>query len=314
MEEVSDAEQAFKDADEAVQGADDTAASGADDAGGGESDDGGGGESCANSFVGSTQVLMANGTTKAIAQVKVGDKIANAQPDSSTVQQHVVTAVHVTYDDRDFDDLTVSTSSGSETITVTAAHLIWDITTQEWTPAGDLRIGDQLSTPGGGSAEVAASRHYTASVTTYNLTIDDVHTYYVDSGSAPVLVHNCPSNEDEAPGGGGDEPDNPYEGTQAGTGEKPGEVNGIGTGPGPTKSGKLLKDAGDLQGVFDRTFKEIPGARPPATGSFAGVPSAEPSVPTHIGPGSFDPLIPLVLAGAAIYEKIKLLWKARRAL
>ena len=72
---------------------------------------------------------MADGTTKAIDQIKVGDKVSNAEPDISTVQQHTVTVVHVTYTDRDFDDLTVSTSVGSETITVTALRLIWDVTT-----------------------------------------------------------------------------------------------------------------------------------------------------------------------------------------
>jgi hypothetical protein len=33
-------------------------------------------------------------------------------------------------------------------------------------------------------------RDYTASMVTYNLTIDSLHTYYVEAGSTPVLVHN----------------------------------------------------------------------------------------------------------------------------
>ena len=211
MQEVADTEQAMKDADDAVRAADDAAGEGkaaseADSGGGGGREDGapteepaahespeGEGESgggCANSFAGPTQVVMADGSTKAIQDIAVGDKVANAEPDSSTVQQHTVTAVHVTYTDRDFDDLTIATQTGSQTITVTAAHLIWDVTTQRWTEAGDLRIGDQLDTPGNGTATVTESSHYTATITTYNLTVDNVHTYYVVAGDTSVLVHN----------------------------------------------------------------------------------------------------------------------------
>jgi RHS repeat-associated protein len=143
-----------------------------------------------NSFAGSTPVVMADGTSKPIDQVKVGDKVENASPDGLFVQQHTVTAVHVTDSDRAFDDLTVGTPSGPATITTTAYHLFWDVTTQKWTQADDLRIGDQLQTPTG-QATVEASRHNTTAIRTYNLTIDNLHTYYVEAGTVPVLVHNC---------------------------------------------------------------------------------------------------------------------------
>ena len=54
-------------------------------------------------------VLMADGTSKPIDQVEVGDKITNAQPDSPTTETDTVTAVHVTYTDRDYDQLTIAT-------------------------------------------------------------------------------------------------------------------------------------------------------------------------------------------------------------
>jgi len=81
-------------------------------------DSGGGGSPGCNSFVGATLVLLASGTTKPIDQVKVGDKVANAQPGSPTVQQHVVTAVHVTYADRAFD----ATSCGRKLVPRPAGH------------------------------------------------------------------------------------------------------------------------------------------------------------------------------------------------
>jgi hypothetical protein len=52
---------------------------------------------------------MADGSTKPIDQVTVGDTVSNAVPDSGTIEHHTVTAVHVTTTDRSFDDLTFDT-------------------------------------------------------------------------------------------------------------------------------------------------------------------------------------------------------------
>ena len=134
---------------------------------------------CGNSFVGNTSVLMADGTTKPIDQVEVGDKITNAQPDSPTTETDTVTAVHVTYTDRDYDQLTIATPTGPQTVISTAEHLYWDTTTHTWTTADNLNPGDQLDTPGNGHVTILATRHYTALQTTYNLTINHTHTHYV---------------------------------------------------------------------------------------------------------------------------------------
>ena len=145
---------------------------------------------CGNSFIGPTPVLMADGTTKPINQIKVGDKITNAQPGSSITQADTVTAVHITLTDHDYDELTVATPAGAKSITSTAEHLYWDTTTDAWTSADNLNVGDQLNTPGNGRVDVVATRHYTSSQVTYNLTIDNIHDYYVLAGNLPVLVHN----------------------------------------------------------------------------------------------------------------------------
>ncbi|REH30682.1 RHS repeat-associated protein [Kutzneria buriramensis] len=149
--------------------------------------------SCAtgNSFAAGALVLLADGSHEPIEDVKVGDAVENADPDSGERQQHVVTAVHVTDTDTDFVDLTVGLPGASETITVTAHHLFWDATTHQWVDAADLRVGEQLDTPGDGHAAVVSTHRYTKSIRTYNLTIDTVHTYYVIAGDTPVLVHNC---------------------------------------------------------------------------------------------------------------------------
>ncbi|MEW2508329.1 hypothetical protein AB0878_48500, partial [Amycolatopsis sp. NPDC047767] len=80
-----------------------------------------------NSFAGATAVLMADGSSKPIDQVHVGDTITNAEPDSHDAEQHVVTAVHVTTTDKSFDDLIFSTPDGPATVTSTAQHLFWDV-------------------------------------------------------------------------------------------------------------------------------------------------------------------------------------------
>ncbi len=57
-------------------------------------------------------------------------------------------------------------------------------------PPSGLRPGNQLQRPGS-TAVVTAIRLFHATATTYDLTIAGLHTYYVDAGTTPVLVHNC---------------------------------------------------------------------------------------------------------------------------
>ena len=58
-------------------------------------------------FTGATRVLMADGSTKAIDRIKVGDTIANSVPGARGLEAHKVTAVIVTRTDHDYVDLTI---------------------------------------------------------------------------------------------------------------------------------------------------------------------------------------------------------------
>jgi hypothetical protein len=60
-----------------------------------------------HSFTGSTRVLLADGSAKAIDHVRVGDVIANSVPGVSGTAAHKVTAVIVTHTDHDFVDVTI---------------------------------------------------------------------------------------------------------------------------------------------------------------------------------------------------------------
>ena len=208
-----------------------------------------------HSFVGSTRVLMADGATKPIDQITVGDQIADAVPGQSGTQSNTVTAVIVTKTDHDFVNvgitpvtaaaakataskpstlkkaavglaaaLTAATftathsaagapadrTAGSAnkatsasrasatgdaiehagTLTTTFHHPFYDITQAAFVDAQNLKPGDVLQTPTG-TAEVTTVHLFHANTVTYDLTIGDLHTYYVVAGSTPVLVHNC---------------------------------------------------------------------------------------------------------------------------
>ncbi|MFB7180621.1 polymorphic toxin-type HINT domain-containing protein [Streptomyces sp. NPDC056257] len=106
-----------------------------------------------------------------------------------------VTATITTPDDKDFTDLTLTDDANPRgspaTLTSTFHHPYWSETRHQWTDAGDLTPGEQLRQPNGTTLTVQTTRNYPYAVTTYNLTVDDFHTYYVLAGKTPVLVHNC---------------------------------------------------------------------------------------------------------------------------
>jgi hypothetical protein len=190
-----------------------------------------------HSFTGATPVLMADGTTKPIDQIKTGDHIANSVPGQSTTQDHTVTTVIVTKTDHDFVQLGIKPAAQTSSATglakkaaVGLAAAVTAIATSSGasnTPPSshvDLATGGTITTtfhhpfyditqsafidaqnlkPGDqlqtptGAAEITGVRLYHADTTTYDLTIGALHTYYVVAGSTPVLVHNI--NADECP-------------------------------------------------------------------------------------------------------------------
>lgn len=153
-----------------------------------------------NSFAAKTQVEMADGSSRRIDSVKRGDEIDNALPGAklgSVERKDRVTDVHVTRTDRDYVDVTVETNDGDQVITGTAHHLYWDVTSRSWVRANQLRVGDALQTRSGHTVRIAELRRYAASIVTYNLTVQTVHTYYVLAGNTPVLVHNGCDEEDD---------------------------------------------------------------------------------------------------------------------
>ncbi|MCX2970996.1 MULTISPECIES: polymorphic toxin-type HINT domain-containing protein [Streptomyces] len=154
-----------------------------------------------HSFVRGTKVLLADGTAKPIEQLNPGDKVLAADPETGKPVVRTVTAAITTEDDKRYVDLTIATEDGAQKVTTTDHHPFWSESEQAWLDAGDLTPGTTLLTDTGDPATVTATRTYTAHQTTHNLTIADLHTYYVLAGQTPVLVHNsgglCPKILDE---------------------------------------------------------------------------------------------------------------------
>jgi RHS repeat-associated protein len=164
-----------------------------------------------HSFDPDTLVLMADGSTKKIADVELGDEVVATDPENGDTTAEKVVVLHNNLD-TELTDITVSAEkpetaskkSGQgkgdrstrgpteETVLETTQnHPFWDATTGEWVNAGDLQPGKStLTGPDGTVQYVTAVRNHTGAKTMRDLTVDNIHTYYVIAGLTPVLVHN----------------------------------------------------------------------------------------------------------------------------
>ncbi|MET9402687.1 polymorphic toxin-type HINT domain-containing protein, partial [Kitasatospora sp. NPDC002965] len=79
----------------------------------------------------------------------------------------------------------------TQTLTATDGHPFWLPQTREWLTADKLQPGQWLETSTGTWVQISTIRSHTAHQRVHNLTVSDLHTYYVLAGTTPVLVHNC---------------------------------------------------------------------------------------------------------------------------
>ncbi|WP_246036453.1 polymorphic toxin-type HINT domain-containing protein [Cellulomonas telluris] len=147
-----------------------------------------------NSFTPATRVVLADGTSKAISDVRVGDTVLAVAADGTTAHRQVVATI-TGHGAKDLVDLTLVGSGGGgppgdTTITATDGHLF--LTADgDWVPAGDLKTGDQLVDPDGTPVTLAATTHRSQTATVHNLTVDTDHTYTVTTtDGTDVVTHN----------------------------------------------------------------------------------------------------------------------------
>lgn len=141
------------------------------------------------SFSADTPVLMADGTTKPISQVVVGDVVLATDPETgeSGPREVVATLPHL-------DRLSVLRTSAGD-IGTTEDHRYWNATDQAWQEAQDIDAGEQLLSADGDAVTVEGLDRSDEHVAyAYDLTVADLHTFYVGAGDESVLVHNsfCP--------------------------------------------------------------------------------------------------------------------------
>ncbi|QIQ06943.1 hypothetical protein HA039_16410 [Streptomyces liangshanensis] len=146
--------------------------------------------SCTKCFLAGTDVLMADGKTKNIEDVKLGDKVMARDPETGESGPRAVTRLIVTEGDKHFNTLSIATPDGIKKLTATHEHPFWSPSEGRWVEARDLRPGATLLTDHSKTVIVTANHPFTKRARTYNFTVDDLHTYYVLAGETPVLVHN----------------------------------------------------------------------------------------------------------------------------
>jgi hypothetical protein len=141
-----------------------------------------------NSFPGDTQVLMADGTRKAISEIRRTDQVLATDPATGRLRPEPVISTFW----HDTDRLVDIGVSGGGTVSSTAGHRFY-VVDRGWTVVSDLRVGDGLRTQDGTVRTVTTlkDRRGLTGQRVYDLTVDDLHTFYVLAGRSPLLVHNC---------------------------------------------------------------------------------------------------------------------------
>ncbi|MFG1611002.1 RHS repeat-associated core domain-containing protein [Actinoplanes sp. NPDC049265] len=143
-----------------------------------------------NSFAPATPVLMADGSTKPISKVEVGDRVLASDPVTGFTRSQQVTEVHINRD-TDLADLTVKTRHGAATLHTTQHHPFWSMTQGRWVDADSVETLEIVATRYGTGVAVLHVRNFSGSAAMYNLTVNAIHTFYVLAAETPVLVHNC---------------------------------------------------------------------------------------------------------------------------
>jgi hypothetical protein len=154
-----------------------------------------------NSFVPGTPVLLADGTYKPIEQIKLGDRVLATDPTGNLTQGRPVIALIPGQGLKKLVRITVDTDgdrgNATGTVTATDEHPFWEARTGRWTDAEDLDRGNLLRTPDGRLLEVVDVHEWAQQQQVHNLTVDGLHTYYVNAGGQDLLTHNCSRPGDE---------------------------------------------------------------------------------------------------------------------
>jgi hypothetical protein len=143
---------------------------------------------CTNSFVPGTLVLMADGRHRPIEQVRAGDLVMATDPRTGRSAAEPVTAA---FGGTNYRALVSVTVAGSGTVTATEHHRFWDPRTDSWIRADQLTGASVLLGPDGSVTRVLGTRVTPGHPEVRDLTVAQLHTFYVLAGGRDVLVHNA---------------------------------------------------------------------------------------------------------------------------
>ncbi|MEU4369407.1 polymorphic toxin-type HINT domain-containing protein [Micromonospora chersina] len=143
-----------------------------------------------NSFSAETPVVLADGGSKPIADVRVGDRVLATDPTTGVTTAQRVTKL-ISNTDTALTDVTVAPRTGpATTVHTTPHHPFWTSDSRRWVDAAALRVGSTLRTTTGEPVRVTGVRTYPGRQVMHNLTVAETHTFYVAAGSTTLLVHN----------------------------------------------------------------------------------------------------------------------------
>ncbi|PSK87363.1 intein [Murinocardiopsis flavida] len=146
-----------------------------------------------NSFVPGTPVLLADGSTKPIEDIEVGDEVHAFDPRAGEEGPRPVTDLIQGTGKKTLVDITVINDDGTKgNVTATDEHPFWVPDRAEWVDAIDLQSDARIRTSQGTWAEITeVETRVGLAQRVHNITVDELHTYYVGKGGATLLTHNA---------------------------------------------------------------------------------------------------------------------------
>jgi hypothetical protein len=135
-----------------------------------------------------------------VDKIKIGDLVVATDPETGATAAKAVTHMITGDGDKNLVSVTVDTDGrhGDRTgvLVATDHHPFWIPRLHQWVDATDLQPGQWLQTSTGTWVQITAINRWTQHARVHNLTVDNLHTYYVLAGTTPVLVHNNGSAPD----------------------------------------------------------------------------------------------------------------------
>jgi hypothetical protein len=102
------------------------------------------GGGCPNSFVPGTRVLLADGRSEEIEDLRIGDTVLAADPVGGRTGGRAITATISSTGIKNLVDLDVVDGDRTATISATDNHPFWVPARATWLPAGELSVGTDL--------------------------------------------------------------------------------------------------------------------------------------------------------------------------